>query len=228
MFGAIASLVAAPLAAIGTAAAAAPIIGGILGRNEQKSAADAAAAAEIAGTNNSIAEQRRQFDIVQEILRPYVQSGVGALAGQESLIGLRGADGQAAAIEALRGSPEYAALLREGENAILQNASATGGLRGGNVQSALARFRPALLSDLINKQYERLGGLTSLGQASATGQAAAAQQTGANVSALFQNQGQAAAKAALAKGQASANMYGNLAGLGSTLGTLAFSKALGF
>lgn len=228
MFGAIASLVAAPLAAIGTVAAAAPIIGGILGRNEQKSAADAAAAAEIAGTNNSIAEQRRQFDIVQEILRPYVQSGVGALAGQESLIGLRGADGQAAAIEALRGSPEYAALLREGENAILQNASATGGLRGGNVQSALARFRPALLSDLINKQYERLGGLTSLGQASATGQAAAAQQTGANVSALFQNQGQAAAKAALAKGQASANMYGNLAGLGSTLGTLAFSKALGF
>lgn len=228
MFEAIASLVAAPLAAIGAAAAAAPIIGGILGRNKQKSAADAAAAAEIAGTNNSIAEQRRQFDIVQEILRPYVQSGVGALAGQESLIGLRGADGQAAAIEALRGSPEYAALLREGENAILQNASATGGLRGGNVQSALARFRPALLSDLINKQYERLGGLTSLGQASATGQAAAAQQTGANVSALFQNQGQAAAKAALAKGQASANMYGNLAGLGSTLGTLAFSKALGF
>lgn len=204
------------------------LLGGILGRNEQKGAADAAAAAEVQGTSMSVAEQRRQFDLVQEILRPYVQSGVGALAGQESLIGLRGADGQAAAIESLRGSPEYAAMLREGENAILQNASATGGLRGGNVQAALARFRPAVLSDLINKQYERLSGLTSMGQASATGQAAAAQQAGANVSALFQNQGQALAKAALAKGQASANLYGGLAGTAGTLGTLAFSKALGF
>jgi hypothetical protein len=116
-------------------------------------------------------------------------------------------------------------MVGEGENAILQNASATGGLRGGNTQLALSRFRPSVLSQLIQQQYERLGGLTSVGQASATGQAAAAQQTGANVSSLFQNQGTALANAALAKGNAQAQFIGGVGGTAGTLGTLKLLKA---
>ena len=55
-------------------------------------------------------------------------------------------------------------MVQQGQDAILQNASAIGGLRGGNTQAALAQFRPALLSQLIAEQYNRLGGLSSLGQ----------------------------------------------------------------
>ena len=51
-------------------------------------------------------------------------------------------------------------MVRQGEEAILQGASATGGLRGGNVQAALAQFRPAMLNRFVQQQYERLGGLT--------------------------------------------------------------------
>lgn len=208
-----------------TAVVASTVATGYFANRAQSRAADQAANAEIQGTAMSVEEQRRQFDAVQKLLAPYIDAGTGALGSQQTLIGLKGDEAQAAAIEDLRTSPEFGALVREGENAILQNASATGGLRGGNTQAALARFRPAVLSDLINKQYERLSGITSIGQASATGQAAAAQQTGANVSALFQNQGQALANAALAKGQANANFISGVGGTAGTLGTLKLLKA---
>lgn len=209
------------MSGIATAVVAGTVATGYLANRAQNRAADQAAQAEIQSTAMSVEEQRRQFDAVQKLLAPYIDAGTGALGAQQTLIGLKGDEAQAAAIEDLRTSPEFGALVREGENAILQNASATGGLRGGNTQAALARFRPAVLADLINKQYERLSGITSIGQASATGQAAAAQQTGANVSALFQNQGGALANAALAKGAATANMYGGIGGTIGTLGTLA-------
>jgi hypothetical protein len=80
------------------------------------------------------------------------------------------------------------------------------------VQGALAKFRPEVLSSLINQQYSRLGGLTSLGQASAAGQAVGGQQLSSNISNLYGQRGDIAAQSALAQGQANANMYGNIAG----------------
>lgn len=212
MWGAIASVVGGSL------------LGGILGGNAQKDAANTAASAEIQSSAAAIAEQRRQFDEVQKLLAPYIGAGQGALAGQIAIAGGAGQPAQKAAIGAIEASPEFAALTKQGENAILANASATGGLRGGNVQGALQQFRPALLSQLIQQQYERLGGLTALGQASATGQAAAGMQTGADIAGLFQNQGAAAAGAALAGGQARANLYNSIGGTAGTLGTMKLLK----
>ncbi|WP_449405980.1 hypothetical protein [Massilia phosphatilytica] len=37
-------------------------------------------------------------------------------------------------------APRFQALQQQGNDAILANASATGGLRGGNVQGALGQF----------------------------------------------------------------------------------------
>lgn len=213
------------MSGIATAVVAGTVATGYLSSRAQSRAADTAAAAEIQGTTMAVEEQRRQFDKVQELLKPFIESGVGALGGQQALIGLKGDEAQAAAIEDLKASPEFAAMVGEGENAILQNASATGGLRGGNTQLALSRFRPSVLSQLINQQFERLSGITSLGQASATGQAAAAQQTGANVSSLFQNQGTALANAALAKGNSQAQFLSGVGGTVGTLGTLKLLKA---
>lgn len=213
------------MSGVATAIVAGTVATGYLSSRAQSRAADSAAASEIQGTAMSIEEQRRQFDEVQKLLKPYIDAGSGALGAQQGLIGLKGDEAQAAAIEDLKSSPEFAAMVGEGENAILQNASATGGLRGGNTQLALSRFRPSVLSQLIQQQYERLGGITSMGQASATGQAAAAQQTGANVSSLFQNQGTALANAALAKGNAQSQFISGIGGTAGTLGTLKLLKA---
>lgn len=211
------------IAAIATIGSA--VIGGSLAANAQRKASKTAAAAQTYAADQSMAEQRRQFDSIQALFRPYVEAGGGSLARQLDLSGGNGPEAQQRAIQAIEMGPEFAAMTRQGEEAILQNAAATGGLRGGNVQSSLAKFRPEVLSSLINQQYQRLGGLTSLGQASAGNQAAGAQTFANNMSNLFTQRGEALAGSALARGQANANMFGNIAGsVGFAAGRGLFGK----
>lgn len=158
-------------------------------------AAEDAANAQSQSAAAGIAEQRRQFDAVQQLLKPYVEAGTGAIGGlqqyaqaggpalqqQQALIGLLGPEAQAAAMRGFEGSPLFQALTRQSENAILQNASATGGLRGGNVQGALAENRPRILDALIERQYGRLGGMTALGQTTQQNLASLGQSSAAGV-----------------------------------------------
>jgi hypothetical protein len=205
------------------------ILGGtILSGAMQSRAAGQAAGAQTAAAQAGIDEQRRQFDAVQALLAPFVQAGTGALTQQAALVGVGGQDAQRAAIQALEQGPEFQALTRQGEEAILQSAAATGGLRGGNVQGALAQFRPQVLSSLIEQQYNRLGGLAQAGQASAAGVGTAGMQTGTNISNLLQQQGAARAGGALASGQAFGNVFGNIAQLGGSVASGAMPNLFGF
>jgi hypothetical protein len=189
--------------------------GSLLSAGVQSSAARRGAAAQTASAQAGIEEQRRQFDAVRELLAPFVTGGTTAFGQQMALTGAAGADAQRAALQAIEQGPEFAALAQQGETAILQNAAATGGLRGGNVQGALAQFRPQILSGLIEQQYSRLGGLASAGQNAAAGVGTAGMQTGQNISSLMQQQGAAQAGAALAQGQAFGNL---LSGAGMAIG----------
>lgn len=180
--------------------------------------------------NMNIGEQRAQFAAVQQVLAPYItagnqalqdlkpyqQAGQDALTGQRDLIGLNGAKGQQAAIDGLANGVEMQVYAQQGENAMLQNASATGGLRGGNTQAAMAQFRPQMLAGLIGQQYERLGGLTALGanttgmifqtgQSAAAGQANAGMQVAGNIGSALNNY---AGNVSSAFGQYGANVAG--------------------
>ena len=172
-----------------------------------------------------IDEQRRQFDAIQKLLQPYTEAGTGALTQQQALLGMGTPEAQQQAIAALQGSPQFAALQQQGENAILQNASATGGLRGGNVQGALAQFRPALLSSLIDQQYSRLGGLTAIGQNAAAGVGNAGMSTGSNIATLLGRQGQAQAGGIL--GEQSALTGGINKAFGAVQGAGGFGQLFG-
>lgn len=151
----------------------------------------------------------------------------GALQAQQGLIGLQGPEAQQQAIDALAASPAYTSLVQQGEEALLQNASATGGLRGGNVQGALAQFRPQLLSQLIESQYQKLGGITQLGQSAAAGQASAGLQTGSNIGNLLQQQGAATAGGQLARAGAQRQAFGDLLAVGQTAAGL-YTPGKGF
>lgn len=191
---------------------AAGITSAVINSNAAEDAADTQSEA----ADKGIEETRRQFDAMQEILSPYVEAGNQSLKAQQDMAGLNGPEAQRAAIDAISGSAEMAALTRQGENALLQSGSATGGLRGGNMQGALAQFRPQMLSNLIDKQYGRLSGITQIGQASAAGVGAAGMQTGAQISDLYQQQGAAEAGGQIAAGQAWAapfNTFSQMAGL---------------
>jgi hypothetical protein len=206
---------------VAAVAVGAAVVGGVASSVIQSDSARRAAHAQGDAALAGIDEQRYQFDKLQELYKPYIDAGTGALTGQQDILGTNGNTAQQSAISQLQNSPQFAALTQQGENSILQNASATGGLRGGNTQAALAQFRPQLLSELINQQYSRLGGLTSLGQASAAGQAAAGQNTANSISDLLAQRGAAQAGNAIAQGQAWSNginsvtsAIGSYAGMG--------------
>lgn len=79
------------------------------------------------------------------------------------LLGMDGAEGQQAEIDALRNSPGYQSLYRNGRDATLAAASATGGLRGGNTDAALYNLGEDTLSRTIANQLGNYGGLVGVG-----------------------------------------------------------------
>lgn len=182
----------------GIAVGGATLVSGLAQADAARSASETQAGAAQSG----IQEQRRQFDAVQKLLAPYVSAGAPALEQQQAFLGLKGPEAERAAIGRISGGETFKALAKQSEEALLQQASATGGLRGGNIQAALGQFRPQLLSSLIEQQYDRLGGLTSLGQQSAAGVGTAGMQTGANVAKLLGEQGAATAGGQLAEAKA--------------------------
>jgi hypothetical protein len=138
--------------------------------------------------------------------------------------GMSAEDAQAAEIAKFENSPYFRAIARQSEDAILQNASATGGLRGGNTQDALSKNRPILLQGLIDKQLANLTGLTGSGQGAGTsygnagvmgaGQMATMlQQGGANDATAYNMAGAAQAGGALGQSNANIGMLGNIAGM---------------
>lgn len=145
----------------------------------------------------------------------------GSLGAQQDLVGLNGAPAQQAAVDQIQNSPLFGSLVQQGENAMRQNAAATGGLRGGNFQGALAQFRPSMLSAAIADQYSRLGGLTTLGQNAAAGVGnAGGAMANANTS-LLGSLGQVQAGNALAQGRAAQQTIGGITqGLGTAFGAL--------
>jgi hypothetical protein len=126
---------------------------------------------------------------------------------QQALLGLSGPEAQAQAIAALESGASFQASVKQGEEALLQNASATGGLRGGNIQGALSQFRPAMLQAEIDRQYGRLGGLTTLGQQSAAGVGSAGLEVGKRIGGYETNIGQAQAGAELQSGKAFSSVF---------------------
>lgn len=193
------------------------VVGGITGAKQAGKAAEAAGRTQAEAAQAGIEEQRRQFDALVELMAPYVTAGTGAMGQQQALIGLQGAEAQQQAISGFEQSPLFQSLTQQGENAILQNAAATGGLRGGNVQAALSQFRPQALNALIEQQYGRLGGLTSLGQASAAGQASSGLQSASNIGNLLANQGAAIAGGQMARGGVTRQAFGDLLNIGKTV-----------
>lgn len=190
-------------------------VGGITGAKQAGEAGERAGELQAAAAREGIAENRRQFDKLVDLMAPFVGAGEKSLGGQLDLLGLNGSGAQTAALESLKGSPLFADLITQGENSILANASATGGLRGGNVQTSLAKFRPQVLSQLIESQFSKLGGITGMGQAAAAGQASAGMESANAIGQLLAQRGAAEAGGAIAGGSIAGRTFQNLLQLGS-------------
>lgn len=169
------------------------LIGGFIGGGKQKKASKKAAQLQYDADMAGIAEEARQYDTTRADFAPYQEAGRSALQRMSALLGLGGEEEQSAEIAALRATPLYRSLYGAGEEAVLANASATGGLRGGNTQHSLFEVGEDTLARLIERQLGGYGGLVDVG----TGATGAVAGFGANTVArqnLLRNEG-AAAKA---------------------------------
>ena len=156
--------------------------------------------------------------------------GRGAEAGrrQAALAGLGTPEEYQQEVALAKASPEYQTMLKEGEEAILARASATGGLRGGATIGSLMEYRPRLLADMLNKRYQQLGGLAgtglqTAGQIGGAGLGAGQYLTdiGRTTTGQLAQLGQAAAAQQAAAGSNLAGNIGTLgAGMAGSIGNL--------
>lgn len=196
---------------MGLAAAAGITAVGAIGASAIGShAASKATKAQTAANQAGLAEQGREFDINQANFAPWLATGKQALGGQSDLLGLNGGGAQQTSIDALKASPLYQSLFRNGQDTILNNASATGGLRGGNLQRSLADFGSDTLAQVIQGQLANLGGLSGQGLSGAGGLGGLNAGSANSISQLYQNQGSAQASGALAQGGIAQNTIANL------------------
>lgn len=194
-------------------------IGDILGVGDS---GDEAAQAAVRGSEIEAQYRREALDYLKQREKIPQQFREGALARYGGIYGLQGGTGsQEEMIQQAIQSPLYGAIMggqEAGEEAILRNAAATGGLRSGNVQENLYDYNTQLqnraLLESYNQQLQGLHGLAALpSQASNI-----AQYTGQIGTTL--GQGQIAAAQAQQAGQQ--QQFSNLLGLG-TLGVAMFS-----
>lgn len=185
-------------AAIGGAAIAG-VAGSAISAGAAGDAASSSANAQLAANQNTVDEQKREFDFVQNLLKPYNEAGTNALTPYGDLLGSNGAQAQQQAISQLQTSPLYQSQMQAGTTNILQNASATGGLRGGNTSLALAQLGTSTLGGAIQQKLQGYSGLISTGLGAAT-------QTGSAAT----NSANAIGQANTALGQGLANTYNNL------------------
>ena len=182
------------------------LISNMIAANAKKQAAQTQSDA----ATEALTMQKDSFSKIQETFKPYVDAGSNAARQQEALTGALGPEAQQEAIANIESGPQFTAMMQQGENAILQNASATGGLRGGNTQGALAEFRPTLLSGMIDQRFNQLGGIADRGL-SAVGGAANASLTGTGmISDTIGQRGAAQAGGKLAEGEFWASVPGSI------------------
>ena len=137
-----------------------------------------------------VEEQRRQFDISTEGLKPFQEAGVSAIGQQQALLGLSGQEAQQQAFAGLEESAGQRFLRDRQEKALLRNASAIGGLGGGNVRTALQQQAAGFAQQDIENQFGRLGQLAGQGQGASTNIAELGSGAATSIANL---QGQAAA-----------------------------------
>jgi len=159
-----------------------------------------------------IDEQQRQFDLTREDFAGIRERG--ELAGEQeaSLLGLRGAEAEQAALSSFSESPGQRFLRERQERSLLRNQSSIGGLGGGNVRTALQEQAAGIASTQLGERKDRLAGVAR-GGATATAQGA---DIGAgisrNISQLFGDQGAARAGGILGRASGIRSGLGRVAG----------------
>lgn len=104
-------------------------------------------------------------------------------------------------------------MINQGTEGVLQNASATGGLRGGNTQTALADFRANAFNQVLQNQIANLGGAVGVGSGATGAVANFGAHTADQISSGYTSIGNSQFNSILGKQQAYNNMSDQIASI---------------
>lgn len=173
--------------------------------NKQAGAAKAAGNKAQRAADEAAARMEQNYERTQTNLQPYIDAGNDALTKINAVN-----NGDYTGFE---DSPDYLFARDQGIQSLDRSAAARGSLYSGGQSADLAKFASGLASQNLNTYYNRLTGLASMGQGSATslgsigtGNAAAAGN--------FNLQGaQAQGQSLYDQANANTNLVNNLSGL---------------
>ena len=103
-----------------------------------------------------------------QMLQPYMQQGGQANQLQAALSGALGLEAQKKAYADYQNSPGVQWAQQQGEQSVLRNAAAAGGLGGGNTLKALQAFGTGLALQDYGNNFSRLGQVADRGYGAAT------------------------------------------------------------
>ena len=192
-------------------AVATGVVVGAYGASQQADAARRAAEGQQSAADLSLAEMRRQYEISQNNLAPWLRAGRRALTEQESLMGL-GGDTEAA-MRTLQSSPGYRSRLELGNRALSGGLAARGGMGSGKAATAASGWNQDFASNEYGNRLNQLANLSGTGQSTATGLANLGQNYATGMGNIWQGNANAQGAAGIA-GQ-NAWQSGILGGLGA-------------
>lgn len=177
-----------------------------------------------AALEGSLSGLQQGTNLGRSDLESFASQGRGAIDLQGALAGAQGQPAQATAFANFNASPGQQFLRDRGEQALLRNQAAIGGLGGGNVRSALQEQGIGFARQDLNDAFARLGSVSGLGLQAAgqqAGLAGGAGQTAANLA--FQT-GQGLSSGRTRAGE---QIAGQVSGTTSALSNLAAQQGAG-
>lgn len=192
----------------------------IFGGDDAADAAKEAANIQARSSEAGIAESRRQYDELVKRMQPFFDRGVNALPGVDQATSVGGLDSRLAEIF---GSNTFGALQDQRMRAV-QNQMNQSGMRRSDAGLNAVASVPTDLGLMIEQMlYGRQMDAVSSGQNAAAGIGSAGMQTGANISSMLAQQGNARAQGVIGAQQAQSAAMTNMINTGLTVGALMFS-----
>lgn len=176
------------------------------------------------GLQGALGSIGRGADIAGGVLQPFAGTGGQAFQQQGALSGALGGPAQQQAFAQFNESPGQAFLRQQGEQALLRNQAAIGGLGGGNVRQELMRQGIGMAQQDFGNQFNRLGSLSQIGAGAAGQQAGIAQRAGEFGGQAFLGTGQQLAGGRTRAGE---QIAGQVSGTGSALADLVSRQGAG-
>lgn len=195
------------------------------------SASESAANTEANAANNASALQLQMFEQTEQNEAPFLQAGTGALPFLQAGIGTGGGNVTGTGplnapftLADFKNSPGYEFQMNQGENAILNSASATGGVKSGNTLKGLTSYGEGVANqdywnaynayvNAQNQKFDQLQTVAGSGQNAAGNLGALSSQVGQSVGNNIVGAGNASAAGTIGLANAAGS---GLNGLSST------------